>query len=40
MKDVIKHWFKKYPHKHNLTPAQVTKLIKKLLEIYNDGQKR
>lgn len=39
MKDVIKQWFKKYPHKHNLTPAQVTKLIKKLLEIYENGQK-
>lgn len=39
IRDVIKHWFKKYPHKHNLTPAQVTKLIKKLLEIYSDGQK-
>ena len=39
MKDVIKHWFKKYHHKHNLTPTQVTKLIKKLVEIYENGQK-
>lgn len=36
LKTVIKHWFKKYPHKHNLTKVEVNKLIKKLLEIYGD----
>jgi hypothetical protein len=32
--DVMKDWFKKYPHKHNLTKNEVNKLIKKLLSVY------
>lgn len=34
IKKVMKDWFKKYPHKHNLTSKEVDKLIKKLLENY------
>ena len=37
LKDVIKGWFKKYPHKHNLKKTEITKLINKLLEIYGNG---
>jgi hypothetical protein len=32
--DVMKDWFEKYPHKHNLTKDEVSKLIKKLLSVY------
>lgn len=34
VKKVMKDWFKKYPHKHNLKPREVDKLIKRLLENY------
>jgi len=34
IKKVMKAWFKKYPHKHNLTTKEVNKLISKLLKNY------
>jgi hypothetical protein len=34
----MKEWFKKYPHKHNLKPGEVTKLINKLLENYGKDE--
>jgi hypothetical protein len=34
IRKVMKEWFQKYEHKHNLTPKEVNKLIKKLLENY------
>ena len=38
IKKVMKEWFKKYPHKHNLKPREVTKLINKLLENYGKDE--
>ena len=34
IRKVMKDWFKKYPHKHNLKDKEVNKLIRKLLENY------
>ena len=34
LEQVMKDWFAKYPHKHNLDDKEVKKLIKKLLKTY------
>lgn len=34
IKNVMRAWFEKYPHKHNLKSKEVTKLIGKLFENY------
>jgi hypothetical protein len=31
MESLVRNWFKKYPHKHNLTPSQQEKVIQKIL---------
>jgi hypothetical protein len=31
METLVRNWFKKYPHKHNLTPLQEEKVIQKIL---------
>jgi len=31
MESLVRNWFKKYPHKHNLTPIQEEKVIQKIL---------
>ena len=38
IEQVMKDWFEKYPHKHNLKPKEVDKVIKTLLKHY--GKKR
>jgi hypothetical protein len=31
MESLVRDWFKKYPHKHNLTPEQQERVIQKIL---------
>ena len=38
IEQVMKDWFEKYPHRHNLKPKEVDKVIKTLLKHY--GKKR